>query len=144
MHYHKDDDAPICELRVNNGALTVSSDVAMDVVVAFQLWMQSSIRKSGTECKWSTFVTASKQMFMEAAVFPPHAHDSMLQALELAGDLGCSHAFVCVPHRHKQAVLLRRCLLQWGFSLVDGSVHSPTLPWATKMKGYTLFGIKVE
>eukprot|EP00871_Galdieria_phlegrea_P000357 jgi/Galph1/1321/GphlegSOOS_G5994.1 len=69
---------------------------------------------------WNAFVTKDRQLFVEAPeVLTPPSKDTLICLLELAEELGCLQAFVCVNKQYTHFRELIRTFTYLGFALVN-------------------------
>ncbi|GJD11886.1 hypothetical protein Gasu2_60080 [Galdieria sulphuraria] len=67
---------------------------------------------------WNAFVTKDRQLFVEAPeVLTSPSKDTLICLLELAEELGCLQAFVCVNKEYKHFRELVRTFTYMGFAL---------------------------
>lgn len=94
---------------------------------------------------WNAFVTKDRQLFVEAPeVLTAPSKDTLICLLELAEELGCLQAFVCVNKQYKHFRELVRTFTYMGFALVSPREQTKLVNWRCDVSDYAILGYSLE
>ncbi|EME26407.1 uncharacterized protein Gasu_59690 [Galdieria sulphuraria] len=94
---------------------------------------------------WNAFVTKDRQLFVEAPeVLTSPSKDTLICLLELAEELGCLQAFVCVNKEYKHFRELVRTFTYMGFALVSPREQTKLVSWRCDVSDYAILGYSLE
>lgn len=97
-----------------------------------------------TVAHWNAFMTHKDlNFFIEApSMLTPPSKESLVTLLELAEDLGCRNAFICVEKSNPKLSELLRVFMYLGFHLCDPSALQKVVK--KEVKDYILLGYDLE
>lgn len=97
-----------------------ADDVKVGDDVSVFCW-DTANEQQETVARWNAFMThKDQQFFIEApSMLTPPSKESLVSLLELAEDLGCRNAYVCIEKNNPKLSELIRVFLYLGFQMLD-------------------------